>query len=336
MFCDGNIRFYGIRFSVANGSRHHINNAAYLLFQSTASGEENDTDSSVDWCNFSNIQSTRNNSFAARIVYLGRNFRCTNNVFSSGKSNNGVYSGSAYDGTNHIRCISLSYGLNPNGDTSGSNNAGDGQNLESGGYRRTIIRDNTFHLRKNAEAIKCFKVSGSGAGFHYGLNVTGNSIDVGGSLLVVEDDHKLYGAIISGNSCFRSDEAPYIYVDGGEIVNSAITGNSFVCGFTEANANATDDTTSDSIKVESDSVFDRNTISGNSFSRPQQACINLLAACNKISITGNSFTDDDANTSRAIRVIGGSGVITSNVSDCSTFLGGSLMTAWVKSNNIES
>ena len=302
-------RFNGLRFTLESPDSNK--DKAVLNFQrvkrSGSTASEADMDSSVDNCSFSDIRTNLGTPGAGAINYLGRNIRVTGCTFSSG------------GGSGDIRSISLSY-------AQGTDSTG--QSATSGGHRKNIIRDNTFHLTKTSIAIELYRASGVPDNVYcFGLLIASNMLDVGGGLLRGVDGARARGLTISGNSCFRGKNTPYIhFLSGFRLEASSFGGNSF------SNEEAGSGQVNDGIKAESGSVFNRVAISGNSFSRPAEACINLKGSSNKVAISGNCFEKEDRSGLTAIKAAGGTGVITGNASNLDNFA--SVPSGWIVSNNV--
>ena len=295
-----------------------------------------DMDSTIRHCQFisrANLAVQGSGS----LTYLGRNFRISDCAFTSGNTSGSIKT---------IRAINLSYSVVQQPSTSLLSNASvndsneadkDGQTAASGGYRKCVIRDNLFHLRKNAICIEVFTATGSPSSNNncYGLLITGNMNDVGGTLLRTTNSVKLVGAVVSNNTSFRS-KLPHVHIDANSLVESmSITGNFFGgtdtdLGTTNGVPNVSDDY-ADGVKVDSDAIMRRSTISGNTFLRPADACINL-GQSTKNAIVGNTFSKDDRNNIPALYVVG-SGVVVGNTSNCDTFITGSTG-SWTQSANL--
>ena len=302
-------RFTGIRFTLESPDSNK--DKAVLNFQrvrrSGSSASEADMDSSVDNCSFSDIRTNLGTPGAGAINWMGRNMRISGCTFSSG------------GGSGDIRSISLSYAL-------GSDS--DGQSATTGGHRKNIIRDNTFHLTKTSIAIELYRAAGVlDNTYCYGLLISSNMLDVGGSLLVGRDGARARGLTVTGNSCFRGKNTPYLhFFSGFRLEASSFSGNSFI------NEESGAGQVNNGIVSESGSVFNRVAISGNCFCRPASACIDLKGSSNKIAISGNCFEKEDRSGVTAIKAVGGSGVITGNASNLPTFT--SVPSGWIVSNNI--
>ena len=300
-------RFTGIRFTLELPDENK--EKAVLTFQRVrregSSASEADMDSSIDNCAFSDIRTDLAIKGAGAINWLGRNMRVQGCMFSSG------------GGSGHVRSISLSYAM---GDDT------DGQNAETGGHRKNIIRNNTFHLTKGSTAIELYQAKGVPAGVYcHGLLIANNMLDVGGTLVSVETGANTRGLVVNGNSCFRSSRRPYIHFNDKTINSSAvITGNSFFGDIGSENF-------ADGIKSEATAHLELVTISGNAFSRPEKACVHLLGVNDKVVISGNSF---DSEGRKGCAVIGkiGTGLVSSNTYNTKKL--GKLGKQWIESNNI--
>lgn len=294
---------------------------AMCLFQRAyltggGSNSQADMDSTIRDCQFVS-RADLNTQGTGSITYLGRNMRVIDCAFTSGATTGSIKT---------IRAINVSYsiGTTPESDV-------DGQTAATGGFRKTVIRDNLFHLRKNAICVEVFCATGSPTTNNnlYGLLVTGNMNDVGGTLLRTTNNVRLVGAVVSNNTNFRSD-SPYIHIDSGSTTESmSITGNFFGGTDTDSSASVSDNH-ADGVKVESDAFMTRSTITGNTFLRPTTACINL-GNSTKNAIVGNTFSKDDRSSVPALSVVG-SGVIVGNTSNCDTFVSGTT-TNWTQSAN---
>lgn len=294
-----------------------------------------DMDSTIRHCQFisrANLAVQGSGS----LTYLGRNCRISDCAFTSGGTTGSIKT---------IRAINLSYSVvqQPSSSLLAKDNFNDtneadkdGQTAASGGYRKCVIRDNLFHLRKNAICIEVFTATGSPSSNNncYGLLITGNMNDVGGTLLRTTNSVKLVGAVVSNNTSFRS-VIPHVHIDANSLVESmSITGNFF--GGTDTELGSTNgvpdvsDDWADGVKVDSEAIMRRSTISGNTFLRPADACINLGHSTNN-AIVGNTFSKDDRNNIPALYVVG-SGVIVGNTSNCDTFITGSTG-SWTQSAN---
>ena len=319
---------------IAWGDASSNTSKALCLFQKayvnyTGSNHEStaDMDSTIRNCQFVG-RADLSITGAGSITYLGRNMRISDCAFTSGSTSGSIKT---------IRGISVSYSIpHPTAATDYPSDDKDGQTISTGGFRKTVIRDNLFHLRDNAICIEVFCATGSPTTDNnlYGLLITGNMNDVGGTLLRTTNNVSLVGAVISGNTSFRS-KIPHVHIDSGSTTESmAITGNFF--GGTDTDSTDTDLTDdesnnyADGVKVESDAFMRRSTITGNTFLRPAAACINL-GHSTKNAIVGNTFSKDDRDTIPALSVVG-SGVIVGNTSNCDTFITGTT-TDWTQSAN---
>lgn len=289
---------------------------ALLLFQRAYySGNDSraDMDSSIDDCVFS-ARATLTTTGAGIITYLGRNMRVAGCTFSSGS------------GSGDMRAISLSYAQ-----TASPEVDSDGQTAATGGFRKTIVRDNTFHMTKDAVCVEVFCATGTPTTNNelYGLLIASNQNDVGGHLLKATNNVRLVGAVISANVNFRSSVSHVLIESGSTVENMVITGNFFGGTDTDSSA-AVSNNHADGVEVESGAVLRRSTITGNTFLRPTTACIKL-GQSTKNAIVGNTFSKDDRNSVPALSVVG-SGVIVGNTSNCDTFVSGTT-TDWTQSAN---
>ena len=289
---------------------------ALLLFQKAYYSGNNsraDMDSSVDDCVFS-ARATLTTTGAGIITYLGRNMRVTGCTFSSGS------------GSGDMRAISLSYAQ-----TASPEVDSDGQTATTGGFRKNIVRDNTFHMTKDAVCVEVFCATGSPTTNNhlYGLLITGNQNDVGGHLLKTTTNVRLVGAVISANVNFRSNVSHVLIKSGSSTESMVVTGNFF--GGTDTDSSGTSDNYADGIEVESGASMSLSTITGNTFLRPSTACIKL-GSSTKTVISGNTFSKDDRNSVPALSVVG-TGVVIGNTSDCDTFITGTT-SGWTQSSNI--
>lgn len=286
---------------------------ALLLFQRAYySGNDSraDMDSSIDDCVFS-ARATLTTTGAGIITYLGRNMRVAGCTFSSGS------------GSGDMRAISLSYAQ-----TASPEVDSDGQTATTGGFRKTIVRDNTFHMTKDAVCVEVFCATGTPTTNNdlYGLLIAGNQNDVGGHLLKTTSNVSLVGAVVSANVNFRSNVSHVLISGNSAVENMVITGNFFGGTDTDSSANVSNNH-ADGIEVESSAFLRRSTITGNTFLRPTAACINL-GHSTKNAIVGNTFSKDDRNNIPALSVVG-SGVIVGNTSNCDTFITGTT-TNWTQ------
>ena len=302
-------RVTGIYFQWAGSRIDTHKNDCLVLFQkgNTSQGQRDDMDSSIDNCTFSNARCNQGTAGAGCITYYGRNMRVTGCTFSSG------------GGSGDMRAISLSYASNPD-------DVADGQTISTAGWRKNIVSNNTFHMTKDAICLEVFQGTGAPSGICYGLVVSDNTNDVGGSLLRVSNGAGLVAAAISGNACIRSSGKPYIQVlSGGTFNHSSIAGNAF--GSADANKN----NEADGVTFESGSTTGHVTITGNSFGAPENGCIRLLNAADRVAVVGNTFAQLHGSGSTAIETSGGRGTFTGNVSSMSTFHSGS--GTWTSTGN---
>ena len=292
-------RITGMRFTTDNPNKWQ--DRALLNFQratrSDSGASEADMDSSVDDCSFSDFRTTKGYLGAGAINWMGRNMRIQGCVFSSGGKGNGP-----------LRAISISYAQ---GDDK------KGQSGDTGGHRKNVVRDCTFHLTKDSICIEVYTADDVDKGiFLHGLLVSGNIVDVGGTLIRCKTNAKMRGFAVTGNTCFRS-QVPYIhFAPGVRIESSTISGNTFF------NEDAGDDNSADAIFSDTNSTLNRLAITGNAFGRPDKACINLNGAVNRVAITGNTFDREDGQAGQiaiAVNSPNGGGVITGNASNLSTF-----------------
>mgnify|MGYP003347796569 CR=1 FL=1 len=325
------IRGLDIEFKPSTNSSYNHRTMALLNFQKAYTGtlvingsnenqgSEADMDSSVDDCALIG-EADFNVPGSGAINYLGRNMRVTDCTFTG-------------SGGNQV-AINLSYAV-ISYNSNGEENDSPGQQARTAGFRKCIIRDNTFHLRKNAVCINVYCATGSPTTNNnlYGLLVASNMNDVGGTLLKTNSGVRLNGLTVTGNSNFRSKE-PYIYISpGSRCFDMVINGNTFggaATSFDPVTGNANDDNYADGIY--SGGITHRPVITGNNFYRPKNACINLPNNPNKALIVGNAFAKADRNNVPAL-IVSGTGLVMGNVSSCDTFISGTT-TNWTSTSNI--
>jgi len=297
-----------------------VTNAGNIKVESQA-----DMDSSVDDCALT-CRANLNTPGAGIITYLGRNMRVTGCTFASG------------GGSGDMRCISLSYSKQSTHSHSSTSNTvfddNDGQSAATGGFRKNIVRDNTFHMTKDSVCVELFVASGTPSNNNhiYGLQITNNQNDVGGNLLRCTANSRSIGTVISGNVVFRGNVPGILVLDDASVISMVVTGNFF--GGTDTESSSVSNNHGNWIQVDSGSNFQRCTITGNTFRRPTDACIYFNTGVNRITITGNTFDKDDRNSVPAIRVNGGSGVIVANTSNCDTFFSNVGSGNWTQTANL--
>lgn len=159
------------------------------------SSDEGDMDSSVTNCNFSSAKEalSKDPRWGNAIVYVGRNIEVNDCNFSD------------MNGT----CVSLSMNPNPTGpDTNPFQ-------LPFMGHRKPRISGNLAHIGQGARFIH---LHGSVA--IRGLQVIGNTMDIGGQFLYSEGTGGIRGGIFLGNTCLNQedndeDRSPIVYLKSG-------------------------------------------------------------------------------------------------------------------------
>lgn len=309
LWCAGKTRIKNMSFQFPKSQiKNNLEkNASLVLFQKANFSREDgviknaydDMDSSIDNCNFTNCRidpGADGGDGAACITYYGRNMRVQGCTFSSGS------------GEGDMRAIALSYAKD-------ANDPSEGQTYATGGHRKNMVLNNTFHMTKSSYCLTLFKGDGVDEAnknrMLVGLLINGNMNDVGGSLLEIRGGAGAKYATISGNSCIRGHERPYIHVkNGARFQNSTITGNVFSSFPAKSNNHR-----AAGVTVADGATTAMLTITSNTFGAniTDGACISLNGT-NGAVITNNIFDiEENGQQERAIRVSGGKGIITNNL-----------------------